>query len=192
MSNGDEAPNLAAMTTQIISAYVGHNSVAVSDIGKLVSAVGQELGSLGTEPEQPTKPEPAVSLRRSVRHDHLVCLVCGKPFKSLRRHLRTGHDLTPEAYREMFGVARDYPMVAAASSEQRVEIAKRSGLGQRRAPEPTPEPQPAPQPEQRSKAKPIRGRRSTKNPSVAADADPARQPQPEAETKPKRRSRAKS
>jgi predicted transcriptional regulator len=127
MSEGNETPTLSALTTQIVAAYVGHNSVAVADIGGLVSAVGRELGSLGIEPE-PAKPEPAVPVRRSVRHDHLVCLVCGKPFKSLRRHLRNAHDLTPGSYREMFGLHRDYPMVAAASTERRVEIAKRSGL----------------------------------------------------------------
>ncbi len=199
MSNGDDTPRLAALTTEIVAAYVGHNSVAVSDIGGLVSAVGRELGSLGREPEQPIKPEPAVSIRSSVRHDRLVCLVCGKPFKSLRRHLGTAHDLTSEAYREMFGLARDYPMVAAASSEQRAVIAKRSGLDLRHTPEPiaelisetTPEPELVVQPEQRLKAKPIRGRRSTKKSMVASDVDPAQAPQPELEQpKPKRRSRA--
>ena len=195
MSNGDDAPKLAALTTEIVAAYVGHNSVAVSDIGMLVGTVGRELGSLGIEPEQPAKPEPAVPVRSSVRHDHLVCLVCGKPFKSLRRHLGTAHGLTSEVYREMYGLARNYPMVAAASSEQRAEIAKRSGLGLRHTPEPIPTPEPEPvvvvQPEQRLKAKPIRGRRSTKKSTVASDVDPAQAPQPDLEQpRPKRRSRA--
>lgn len=153
--------SIAALTAEIVSAYVGHHDIAITDLGKLIIDVGQELNGLGHEPEPaPAKPEPAVAVRRSVRHDHLICLVCGKPFKSLRRHLQTAHDLTSAGYREMFDLARDYPMVAAASSEQRAEIARRNGLGQRRPPEPEAviEPKPAP----RVATRPVRGRRTSK------------------------------
>jgi predicted transcriptional regulator len=160
MHDTDNTPTLAELTTEIVAAYVGHHSVATADFGRLIAAVGQELAGLGQEPEQPTKAEPAVPVRHSVRRDHLVCLTCGKPFKALRRHLRTSHDLTPDSYRLMFALARDYPMVAAASSEQRAAIARRSGLGQRRPPEPAPAAQP--EPVRQPALKPVRGRRGVK------------------------------
>jgi predicted transcriptional regulator len=136
MSDGDTAPTIPGLTAEIVSAYVSHHSIAIADIGRLVSVVAEELGGLGHVPEPPPGPQPAVPVRDSVHRDHLVCLVCGKPFKSLRRHLQNAHELTPRAYRERFGLIRDYPMVAAASTEQRAAIARRSGLGQRRPPEP--------------------------------------------------------
>ena len=160
MHDTDNALTIPWLTTEIVAAYVGHHSVATADFGRLIAAVGQELAGLGREPEQPTKVEPAVPVRHSVQRDHLVCLVCGKPFKSLRRHLRTSHDLTPDSYRSTFELARDYPMVAAASSEERAAIAKRSGLGQRRPPEPEPEAQA--EPVRKPALKPIRGRRAGK------------------------------
>ena len=160
MHDSDNAPTIPVLTTEIVAAYVGHHTIATADFGRLIAAVGEGLAGLGREPEQPVKAEPAVPVRRSVQRDHLVCLVCGKPFKSLRRHLRTSHDLTPDSYRAMFELARDYPMVAAASSEQRAAIARRSGLGQRRPPEPAPVAQAAP--ERQPVLKPVRGRRAVK------------------------------
>ena len=168
MPDSNNMPTIPVLTTEIVAAYVGHHSIATADFGRLIATVGQELAGLGREPEDPAKVEPAVSVRRSVRPDHLVCLVCGKSFKSLRRHLRTSHDLTPESYRAMFELAPDYPMVAAASSAQRAAIAKRSGLGQRRPAEPAPAVQTAPEPvaEAAPVAKPapnkVRGRRQAK------------------------------
>jgi predicted transcriptional regulator len=156
MHDSDNAPTIPGLTTEIVAAYVGHHSIATTDFGRLIATIGQELAGLGQEPEQPTKVEPAVPVRRSVQPDHLVCLVCGKPFKSLRRHLRTSHDLTADSYRAMFQLARDYPMVAAASSARRAAIARRSGLGQRRPPEPAPVAQAEPV------LKPARGRRAVK------------------------------
>lgn len=160
MHDSVNTPTIAGLTTEIVAAYVGHHSIATADFGRLIAAVGQELAGLGQEPEQPSKAEPAVPVRRSVQRDHLVCLVCGEPFKSLRRHLRTSHDLTPDSYRAMFELARDYPMVAAASSEQRAAIARRSGLGQRRPPEPAPVAQA--EPVRQPALKPVRGRRAVK------------------------------
>jgi hypothetical protein len=158
-------------------------------------------------PEPPPGPQPAVPVRDSVHRDHLVCLVCGKPFKSLRRHLRTSHELTPPAYRERFGLVRDYPIVAVASSEQRAAIARRSGLGQRRPPQPVGMTEPpaeelprrgtggttrrntmaaaatAPQ----SALRPVRGRRAPKEADVTTGIDLTQQPQPELEPQPKPR-----
>lgn len=161
MNEDNKERSISALTADIVSAYVGHHDIAITDLGGLIIDVGRELNGLGREPEpEPAKPEPAVTVRRSVKHDHLVCLVCGKPFKSLRRHLQSAHGLTPAAYRETFGLARDYPMVAAASSEQRAAIARRTGLGQRRStnPEPVVEAKPTP----RIAVKPVRGRRTSK------------------------------
>ena len=195
MMNEDiEQTSIAALTTEIVSAYVTHHDIAITDLGGLIIDDGQELSGLGLEPEPtPTKPEPAVTVRRSVRHDHLVCLVCGKPFKSLRRHLQSAHGLTPAAYRETFGLARDYPMVAAASSEQRAAIALRSGLGQRRSlkAETAVEPETVVAAAQPA-LKPVRGRRAIKKTGAPAATDSTLQPQPEPEPKPKRRRRAQA
>jgi predicted transcriptional regulator len=207
MSDGDTVPTIPGLTAEIVSAYVSHHSIATADIGRLVSVVAEELGGLGRALEPPAGPQPAVPVRDSVHRDHLVCLVCGKPFKSLRRHLRTSHQLTPPAYRERFGLVRDYPMVAAASSEQRAAIARRSRLGQRRPPEPvgmTEAPGEAPPTRatggttQRDTVaaaattpppalRPVRGRRAPKLADATTGIDLAQQPQPELEPQPKPR-----
>jgi predicted transcriptional regulator len=127
-----EAPHaVAKLTTEIVVAYVTRNTVAPTDLGDLIGAVARALDALGRESTEPAvaNPEPAVPVRRSVRDDHLVCLVCGKPQKVLRRHLAVAHELTPEAYREQFGLKADYPMAAPGYSRQRSEMAKRVGLG---------------------------------------------------------------
>ena len=201
----DDAPSLAELTTRIVTAYFRRHDLAATDVGRLVTTVGTELGGLGRPAEQPGLAEPAVPVRESIGRDSLVCLVCGRPLKSLRRHLLAAHGLTPGQYIERFGLARDYPMIASASSERRAEIARRTGLGTRlpsaAAPEPQPpepqppEPQPlapaepAPvQPKPRLPVKPIRGRRAGKRTEAAKGAvaagDPARLPQPEPESEP--------
>jgi predicted transcriptional regulator len=215
MGDGEDAPTIPGLTAEIVSAYVSHHSIATADIGRLVSVVAEELGGLGHEPEPPAGPQPAVPVRDSVHRDHLVCLVCGQPFKSLRRHLQNAHELTPPAYRERFGLIRDYPMVAAASSEQRAAIARRSGLGQRRPAEPDVPEAPADAPPTRGPGgttrrdtvaaaaaapqpalRPVRGRRAPKVANVGTGIDRAQQPQPEPKPKPPARSdqsgRAKS
>jgi predicted transcriptional regulator len=213
MGDGEDAPTIPGLTAEIVSAYVSHHSIATADIGRLVSIVAEELAGLGRALEPPAGPQPAVPVRDSIHRDHLVCLVCGQPFKSLRRHLRTSHELTPPSYRERFGLARDYPIVAVASSEQRAAIARRSGLGQRRPAEPdvpeAPAEEPpahgtgsmtrrdtvaaavtAPQPALRS----VRGRRARKVADLTTAIDLAQQPQPDPqpEPKPSRPRRAKS
>jgi predicted transcriptional regulator len=196
MRTDDDAPTIPGLTTDIVVAYLGHHAIATADVGRLITTVAQELNGLGHEPEPPAGHEPAVPVRQSIKRDHLVCLVCGKPFKSLRRHLQSAHGLTAAAYRQMFELARDYPMVAAASTEQRAAIARRTGLGQRRTvePEAAVEAEPvivaatAPQPAPR----PVRGRRAPKRASGTTATDPARQPQPEPEPEPRRTRRPKS
>ena len=213
MSDGDNPPIIPGLTAEIVSAYLSHHSLATTDVGRLVSVVVLELSGLGHVPEPSPRPQPAVPVPDSVHRDHLVCLVCGKPFKSLRRHLRTSHELTPEAYRDRFGLVRDYPMVAAASSKERAAIARRTGLGLRRRPvpetvvvpavaaeaEPTGDPRRPQQSETAAAtesvpqplAKPVRGRRVARKVEATAGMDPARQPQPEPEPKPRRPRRPK-
>jgi predicted transcriptional regulator len=127
----EELRSVAELTTEIVVAYVTRNTIAPADLGDLIGAVGRALETLGQEQAEPVKPEPAVPVRRSIHDDHLVCLVCGKRQKILRRHLDVAHQLTPEAYREQFGLKPDYPMAAPGYSRQRSEMARRSGLGRR-------------------------------------------------------------
>jgi predicted transcriptional regulator len=125
-----EQINLAVVTAEIVSAYVAHNQIATPDLVTLVGAVAGELRKVGTRAEQPAESEPAVPVRRSIRSDHLVCLVCGKKQKLLKRHLAEEHGLTPSEYRDTFELKADYPMVAPSYTKQRRELALKSGLGQ--------------------------------------------------------------
>jgi predicted transcriptional regulator len=123
--------SVARLTAQIVSAYVANNKIAPSDLGMLISTVASEMAKIGTavEPSAEEKPEPAVSVRRSIQPDHLVCLVCGKPQKVLKRHLAVQHELTPDQYRETFGLKLDYPMAAPNYTQRRRELAVKIGLG---------------------------------------------------------------
>lgn len=126
--------DLARLTAEVVSAYVTRNTMAQSDLPQLIGAVSRSLQELGRAPEQaaPARPEPAVSVRRSISPDHITCLVCGKRQKTLKRHLAAAHDLTPGAYRELYGLGSDYPMVAPSYAQQRSEMALRIGLGRKR------------------------------------------------------------
>jgi predicted transcriptional regulator len=127
----EELRSVAELTTEIVVAYVIKNTIAPTDLGDLIGAVGRALQVLGREQAEPARPGPAVPVRRSVREDHLVCLLCGKQLRALRRHLHVTHRLTPEGYREQFGLKPSYPMAAPGYSRLRSETAKRVGLGQR-------------------------------------------------------------
>jgi predicted transcriptional regulator len=118
--------SVAQLTTEIVVAYVTRNTIAVADLGDLIGSVGRALDALGREQAEPAKPEPAVPVRRSIQEDHLVCLVCGKQQKVLRRHLDVAHQLTPDAYRKLFGLKPDYPMAAPGHSRQRVQATPRT------------------------------------------------------------------
>jgi predicted transcriptional regulator len=126
-----ERAKIAELTTEIVAAYVSSHKLQVPEVPDLINAVGAGLASLGaeTEPSALEKPEPAVSVRRSVRPDHLVCLICGKKQKLLKRHLAAEHELTPNQYRETFGLKSDYPMTAPNYARQRRELALSIGLG---------------------------------------------------------------
>ena len=123
---------LAEITTAIVSAYVSHNTIASSDLASLIGNVAQAMAKVGAPAELPAaeeKHEPVVSIRSSIKPDHLVCLICGQQQKMLKRHLFVAHELTPAEYRERFGLNRDYPMTAATYTEQRRAVALRTGLG---------------------------------------------------------------
>jgi predicted transcriptional regulator len=130
--------SLAELTTEIVSAYVSYNKAALSELATLITTVASQLAKIGTKVELSAeeKSEPAVSLRRSVRPDHLVCLVCGKPQKMLKRHLAVQHELTPAEYRKRFGLKPDYPMAAPNYVQQRREVALAIGLGRPKKPAP--------------------------------------------------------
>jgi len=131
MPESSDAATLAEVTAEIVSAYVSNNKIAAADVGPLITAVASQMAKVGTPPEPPEaeKPEPAVSIRRSIQPDHLLCLVCGKPQKILKRHLAVQHELTPPEYRSRFELRPDYPMIAPNYAQQRREVALKLGLG---------------------------------------------------------------
>jgi len=154
MSEQQTPPNYIELAADIVSAFVSHNSVPAAELPTLIGAVHDALtkvanGSTQQPIEEPRAP--AVSVKKSIQPDYIVCLEDGKRFKSLKRHLRTVYDLTPDQYRAKWGLAHDYPMVAPNYAAARSELAKQMGLGARRRK--TPQPEPA-QP-----AAPARGRR---------------------------------
>ena len=126
---------LVELTAEIVSAYVSKNSVPVTDLPGLINDVHDALSrASGRNGGQPDREElkPAVAVKKSVMPDYIVCLEDGKKFKSLKRHLRTHYDLSPEEYRDKWGLPHDYPMVAPNYAAARSDLAKRMGLGQRR------------------------------------------------------------
>jgi len=124
---------LVGLSADIVSAYVGHNALSVTDLPKLISEVHNALRGLKTNGSAalPVELKPAVPVRKSIAPDFLICLEDGKKFKSLKRHLRTHYDLSPEQYREKWGLPADYPMVAPNYSETRSRLAKDNGLGRK-------------------------------------------------------------
>ena len=120
------------LTADIVAAHVSNNSVAVSDIPTLIQNVHNALAGLGGVVAPPVeKKEPAVSIRSSIKPDHIVCLEDGKKLKMLKRHLMTHYNLTPDQYRAKWGLAADYPMVAPNYAEQRRMLAVKIGLGRK-------------------------------------------------------------
>ena len=127
---------LARLTADIVGAYVAKNATAIGELPEVIAMVGDRLRALGQSPAEdtPAKPEPAVPVRRSIGSDQITCLICGKQQKMLKRHLGSAHNMTPAAYRELFGLKADYPMITPSYAEQRSELAKRIGLGRMGSP----------------------------------------------------------
>ena len=125
-------PELIEMTAEIVASYVASNNVAAADVPGLIHSVHRALANVagGAEPEPVEAKEPAVPVKKSVTPDFLICLEDGRKFKSLKRHLRTKYDMSPEEYRAKWGLAKDYPMVAPNYAKARSDLAKQMGLGQ--------------------------------------------------------------
>jgi len=128
----DDKAEIIEMTAEIVAAYVENNTIAMADLPSLIQGVHRALTSVsaGQDAVEAAPKEPAVPVRRSITPDHLVCLEDGRKFKSLKRHLRTKYNMSPEDYRAKWGLAKDYPMVAPNYAKARSELAKQMGLGQ--------------------------------------------------------------
>ena len=130
MSN---SPDLIEMTTEIVSAFVSNSSLSASDLPALIHQIHKTLSDISTGAEAESAAPaltPAISVKKSITPDFLICLEDGRKFKSLKRHLRTKYDLTPEQYRAKWNLPKDYPMVAPNYAAARSNLAKQSGLGQ--------------------------------------------------------------
>ena len=134
MSENPGSSHFIELTADIVSAYVSNNTVPAGDIPALInqihSALMQVSTGRGDSPSEPLKP--AIPVKRSINPDYIVCLEDGKKFKSLKRHLRTQYNMTPEQYREKWSLPGDYPMVAPNYAAARSQLAKQMGLGQQR------------------------------------------------------------
>ena len=155
-TNNGASDSMLALTTKIVAAYVSKNATQGIDLPALIDRVFQSLAGLTTSPATApqARPDPAVPVKKSVFADHIVCLEDGKKLKMLKRHLMTSYNLTPQAYRERWGLPPDYPMVAPSYAEKRSTLAKSIGLGRKPAsqgavpaepqqlePEPRPDPE---------------------------------------------------
>ncbi len=116
----EQREELLELTARIVAAQVSNNAIAVADLPGLIGAVHETLAAVGERPA--AKGEPAVSIKKSVRHDYIVCLEDGKKHKMLKRHLREAHNMTPDDYRKRWGLAADYPLVAPKSAEARSKL----------------------------------------------------------------------
>ena len=130
----EKSSNYIELTADIVSAYVSNNPVSAGDISALISQVHSALLRVSNGQGEVVSEtlKPAVAVKKSITPEYLICLEDGKKFKSLKRHLRTQYNMTPEHYREKWGLAPDYPMVAPKYAEARSQLAKQMGLGQQR------------------------------------------------------------
>ncbi|MGB0681141.1 MAG: MucR family transcriptional regulator [Magnetovibrionaceae bacterium] len=129
MTDQSKHSELLEWTTDIVSAHVSNNDVPVAELPALIQDIYKTLSTLGETPQPVDKPKPAVPIKKSVFPDYIVCLEDGKKLKMLKRHLKTAYDMTPEEYRERWGLAADYPMVAPNYAAHRSNLAKKIGLG---------------------------------------------------------------
>ena len=131
MAEGQQGQGeLLELTTEIVAAHLSNNTVALGDIPDLIQQVFRTLSTVGEDGAAPAeRPQPAVPVRKSVNPDYIVCLEDGKKLKMLKRHLKTAYNMSPEEYRERWGLPADYPMVAPNYAVQRSDLAKKIGLG---------------------------------------------------------------
>ena len=132
MADEAKSNEILDLTTTIVSAHVSNNAVGVNDLPKLIRDVHETLSRVEQgQTAQVEKPAPAVPIKKSITPDYLICLEDGKKLKMLKRHLKTAYNMTPEEYREKWGLQADYPMVAPNYAKQRSRLAKEIGLGTR-------------------------------------------------------------
>jgi predicted transcriptional regulator len=132
MPDQNPAPTILSLTAKIVAAHVSKSSLPVEELPNLIKQVYASLTGLEKPAEAAAeRPQPAVSIKKSIHPDYLVCLEDGKKLKMLKRHLKTSYNLTPEQYRERWGLGADYPMVAPNYARQRSRLAKEIGLGTR-------------------------------------------------------------
>lgn len=137
MSDQADTIELLALTTDIVASHVANNTVAIADLPQLIKQVYASLAAVSFPAAAAhERPQPAVSIKKSVTPDYIICLEDGKKLKMLKRHLKTRYGMSPDEYRERWGLAADYPMVAPNYAEQRRELAKKIGLGTRRRRQP--------------------------------------------------------
>jgi len=132
VSDKVEKMELLALTTDIVTSHLSRNAVEAGEISSLIREVYTTLASVGNAEPVNDRPQPAISIRKSVQPDYIVCLEDGKKLKMLKRHLKTAYNMTPEEYRQRWGLPSDYPMVAPNYANQRRTLAKKIGLGTRR------------------------------------------------------------
>lgn len=129
MSESSANTGVLALTAQIVSAHVSNNPVSIDALPALIQDVYRTLSDIGSAPAPVERPQPAVPIKKSVFPDHIICLEDGKKLKMLKRHLKTAYNMTPEQYRERWGLPADYPMVAPSYARHRSSLAKKIGLG---------------------------------------------------------------
>ncbi|MBY0331163.1 MAG: MucR family transcriptional regulator [Acetobacteraceae bacterium] len=131
MAEPAPANDLLGLTAEIVSAHVSNNPVSLVDLPNLIQEVYRTLASVGAPPvkAEPERPQPAVPIKKSITPEYLICLEDGKRLKMLKRHLQTSYNLTPDQYRERWGLGSDYPMVAPNYAKHRSSLAKKIGLG---------------------------------------------------------------
>ena len=127
----EDADTLIMHTTDIVVSFVANNSIGAQEVSSLIQNVHATLAGLGSGTNEEPRPDPAVSVRASVKNDHLVCLEDGKKLKMLKRHLMTDHDMTPEEYRARWDLPASYPMVAPDYAALRGDLARKIGLGRK-------------------------------------------------------------
>jgi predicted transcriptional regulator len=121
--------SILSLTAKIVSDFVGHNAMPTDQLPSLIQAVHRTLSTVGQAPIEATRAEPSVDVKKSVFGDHLVCLACGKHFRTIKRHLRTEHEMTVDEYQTRFGLLHSYPTIAPDYAKVRSAMAKKIGLG---------------------------------------------------------------
>lgn len=130
MDKPNNSKSVLAMTSSIVANYVARNPMPLANLGSFITQVHRALSGIGATESGPAgRPEPAVSIKRSVTADYIICLEDGRKLKMLKRHLKTAYNLTPDQYRRRWGLPSDYPMVAPNYAIRRSQLAKQIGLG---------------------------------------------------------------